>query len=281
MRQLVIFVILASSLLHAQGGIGGNGGIGGKGGIGGGTTSSGTITLVEAVGSLANGTTDTFNITVTSTNSNDSLVVLTRTYGPSACNSSTEVVTDNKSGGSSTYTNQWSTSLFGGGDCLQLWTLLNTASTITQLTFTMGTGNDYGGMLILHFHNTIAWTGTDQCATMTGTLQNTPWASASFTTTHNVEALVGEVNIHLATYNSGIQNAMATTGSWTATAICDQSTSSPCINATTGKLDAGNGGILGGGYWLPTATQTSVAFTGTNNGSTNVYDDYPGYCGIY
>jgi hypothetical protein len=240
-----------------------------------------TITLVERVGSLANGSTDTFNVTVASTNAHDAFFVLTFTSAPATCSSSAQSLTDNKSGGSSTYTNQWSVLLFGGADCVQLWYLLNTATGITQLTFTMGTGNDLGGMLIYHANKSIAWTGVDQSSVMSSTLQSTPFASSSITTTQASSFIVGEVNIHIATYNSGAQNAYAATGSWTASALCDQSTSAPCINATSGKLDGGNGGILGGAYQIVTTTQSGLQFTGTNNGSANVYDNYPGIVNFY
>lgn len=178
-----------------------------------------TITFVEAVQGIGNGTTGVFTASVTSTNAHDALFVLSSSYAPSSCTASSPLISDNQS---SAYINQYVESVYGGGFCLKADIVLNPATGVTTITDTM-TGSDRGGMVVLHFHNTIAWTGVDQVATIatqSGTVntQNASsggcaadcilWASGnkfstSWTdTTHNTVELLGVGHYTLSAVNS-------------------------------------------------------------------------------
>src|SRR5262249_48374800 len=160
--------------------------------------------------------------------------------------------------------------------------LLNAASGITSITVNLGGKNHFGGAVVLHFSNSGTWTAIDQNSAMSTTSQGTPWASNAVTTTQSGnQVLIGEIGATLDLYNSGTQNAFGVTGSWTGVALCAGSTTAPCLAASGNNLDQGNGSILGMGYQIVTGVQTGVQSTGTNNGSTNVYKNFPGIATFY
>jgi hypothetical protein len=246
------------------------------------TGGGGTITFIEAKGATANGSTATFSVNITSTGAHDALFV--GVFGANvSCTTSSPAVTDNKSGGSSTYVNDWAVNTNSGHNCVQLYHLLNATSGITSVTVNLGGTNHYGGAIVLHFSNSGTWTAIDQKSAMSTSTQGTPWKSKAVTTTQSGnQVLIGEMGAAVSHYVGGIQNAYAVTGSWNAAvALCSQSTSSPCLAASNGNLDAGNGSILGMAYQIVSGTQTAVQFTGTNNASTNTYKNYPGIVTFY
>lgn len=237
-----------------------------------------TITYVEGPGAVGNGSTDTFTVTVTSTNTHDALFVIMWGQYYVTCSASVPAPSDNKS---SSYTNAWFVPVNNSHVCLQLFYALNTTTGITTITDTLGSGVTDGGMIVLHFSSTGAWTALDKSAAMTATTQGSPWASSAVTTTQTNEVLIGQVGMFISTYVSGILNAYAGTGSWTVTALCDGSSSSPCLAASGPTLDGGNGGILGAAYQIVTTTQSNIKNTGTNNGTTNTYANTPGIATFY
>ena len=237
-----------------------------------------TITFVEAVGNTTAGTTASYNVTVTSTSTNDALFigVWDQTSTLSCAAGTAQPTISFNQTATATLQTQTASTINNTHTCLYLYSLLNTPSAITTVTTQQGSGDTSGGTVVLHFSSSGAWTGIDQNQTITTTSQGTPWASAGVTTTQTHEVLIGIVGMTITTYNSGIQNAIAPTGSWTDYAICAVTTA-PCLTtANSGaNLDAGNGDLLGLGYQIVTSTQTGIAFTGTNNSSTNVYANYP------
>jgi len=116
-----------------------------------------------------------------------------------------------------------------------------------------------------HWKN-IATTGAlDQVAASTNTDAGTPWSSATVTTTSAASLLVGIVDSELTTWNSGNQDALASTGSWTMN-----------MKIVDAHMDAANGSQMGMSSQIVSSIQTNIANTGTNNGSTNVYANHAG-----
>lgn len=237
-----------------------------------------TITFVEAVGNTSANSTAAYNVTVTSTATHDALFigVWDQTATASCAAGSAQPAISFNQTATATLQAQTATAI-GTHYCWYVYSLLNTPAAITTVTTQLGSGDTFGGTIVFHFSSSGAWTGIDQTQAITTTSQGTPWASAGVTTTHTHEVLIGFVGITLTTYNSSLQNAIAPTGSWTDYAICSQSSTSPCLTTvnSSGNLDGASGGILGFGYQIVTSTQAGIAFTGTNNGTTNVYANYP------
>jgi hypothetical protein len=162
---------------------------------------------------------------------------------------------------------------------MEMWHTSGSTSGVTSVSVTLGSGT-HGGAIAWHVKNIAS--GNDATATSapSTTAITTPWTGSAVSTSGSTEFLAAVTWVKLKTYNSGAQNAGLATGSWTqGGTICAGSTTSPCTLASgEGNLDGGNGGVLMFAYQI--VSSASISNTGTNNGSANVYDNFPGIAGF-
>ena len=223
--------------------------------------------VVEVVGAVTNGTTPSITVPVTSTSSGDLLHVHVYTKY-SNCPTGL-AVTDSAS---DAVAQQWKINIVGQA-CSSDWKIIASAG-VTNVSVSWNTGlGNAGGAIVVH---ATGLTASDQASAPTTTGQGTPWTSSSVTTTSANELLVGDADALISTYVGGAQNALAVTSTgWTkGYVICSGSSTAPC-DLQSGNLDGSNGGIVGVWYKIVSST-TTFTFAGTNNGSTNTYNNFPG-----
>ena len=234
------------------------------------TISGGGIVIVESLSSaVSTGNSITINLGTATTAGE---LIEAKVFGAIGASGSctAPAVTDS---GSESYVNIWEVSV-SGNLCAQEWYICNSLSGITSITATFLTGTNASGLIVRHVQGITASNCLDQYSAPTSTSSATPWSSGAITTTNASDLLTGTAWIQIATYIGGAQNSALATGSWTqGPTMCAGSSSSPCISFS-GNLDNNNGGIFMDEYQIVSSTG-SYSATGTNNGSTNTYNNYP------
>jgi hypothetical protein len=220
MRQLVIFALLASSLLHAQGGIGGKGGIGGTGGIGGGNSGS-LPAFVQACNAANSG------------------------VASQPCTPSANVTSGN-------YILCFSWWLDSGGQTFTNFSKTSGTSTVGSFTepdTTLVTGNNHA----IAGYAAVTGTGT---ATITVTLSGAATGTV-YIACNEVSGLNGTVDKHTLQAQSapGTGTNAITSGSVTTTVNGDYLWG--WTTDTNANCSALNAGTSGSGYTLRTSTNTA------------------------
>jgi hypothetical protein len=250
-----------------------------------GTPGVGVPVFVESVGATTNGSTSAISVSLgtntTSANEDVGVGVYTQISSSTGCSTGTSMVTDSDS--------QTYTFIVGrymaesGGGCLELWHYKGSASGVTTIDVTLGNSVHEGGAIVWHVKNIT--TGNDPTATIwvpAAPGDTTPWTGATVSTNGSTEFMAALTYSVFHTNNSGALNALLFTntgnGAWTqGETICSQSSSSPCT-VEGANLDGANAGVFGFAYLI--GSSTSFANTGSNNGSTNVYYNFPGIAGF-
>ena len=191
---------------------------------------------------LASSTTQTgnnLNLTISSTTSGNFLIVHAFNVGASSLS-----ISDNKSGGSSSYTSLFNKSFLGVG-IAQSWFTPNIASGITQVTVAGFNNNFY--VVAVEYSGIATSSPLDQGSNTSWNVQGTPFSSGQVTTTQAAELLVG--------YVVSQTNPPTAGGSWTIPS-----------SANVGY----------GSYYMAfmeqivSSIQTNIAATGTASGSSNI-----------
>lgn len=148
--------------------------------------------------------------------------------------------------GGQTYTAIW-TSAFGGGWMCTLSYKQNSASGITWVNVSLGSGNsdDYSSSWVAHYTGVATSGALDQSAAITGSSQNSPWSSQPLSVNCTNELLIGADFSYSA-------STLASSGSWS-------------TMVTQGEA---NGDLLGFSDWTISGAG-SYQFTGTSDSSIN------------
>lgn len=234
--------------------------------------------FVESIGATTNGSTNvvsiTFGTNTTSSNEDIGVVIWDQGTSTNCATSGTATLTDS---GVQSYTFLWGIQpnhvALG---CFQLFHKSSSASGISSVTVTLAVGHNLGGAIAWHVKNIATGNDSGTTAAPSTTGQAAPWASSSETSA-STEFMAALTLTLLNTSSGGGNNAQLFNGSWTTGyMICSQSSSAPC-SVQGAFLDGANGDVLGMAYQV--VAPSSLAGTGTNNGSTNTYYNYPGIAG--
>jgi hypothetical protein len=210
-----------------------------------------TITRVEIVstnGSCSSGLTGTFGTATTA----GELITVAYMAGPTSGSAGT--VSDNKGGGSSTYTKAGEITGLGAHATFGTQYTANSASGITTVTIQANSETSCA-LIISHYKNLAASPLDQNTGNPTSSGNVTPpynFASATKTTTFANELLAGTVGCKVVTGSTAC--AMTGSGSWPAT-------------MTKTQIVNGANDLVGYNELIVTSTQTGIANTGTATGS--------------
>jgi hypothetical protein len=221
-----------------------------------GNKGAGTFTLVERQAGYSNtctttGATVTFGTSTTS----GELIVLEYFTG---LTSGAITITDS---GSESYTRAWTDlTNIGAHDTIGTAYFAGTASGITSIKITSGSGSLYCGFAVEHWKRSSGTWTVDQTGATSATGVATPWSSPAVTTTFASELLIGSA---LAYITSGSACTMTATGSWNG-------------KEAPNNYDGGDSILLD---QIVTSIQSNIRATGTT-GSCTTFGNAGNYPGI-